>query len=412
MKHIELMAPAGSWESLSAALKAGCDSVYFGVSDLNMRANSAKKFTMEDLPRIVSRCHKKKVKCYLTLNVVMYDEDLDLMRELCDSAKSSGVDAVIATDMAAILYARSIDLDVHCSTQVNVSNIEAVKFFSQHADVIVLARELNLDQISRVCQQIQEQNITGPSGTLLGIEIFVHGALCVSIAGKCYMSLAIYDSSANRGKCFQPCRREYLVKDVVTGNELTIDNRYIMSPKDLCTIRFIDKILESGVSVLKIEGRGRSADYVYTVVKSYREAVELCAQNEYNEEKALVLEQELKTVFNRGFWHGGYYLGHKLGEWTDRYGSQATEEKTFIGRIKNYYPRVGICQIHLTAKDLRQGSEILIVGPTTGIVRCLVGSLHDDNGPVEVAKQGDKVTVPVPEKVRPNDSVYIVSKRT
>lgn len=411
-KQIELMAPVGSWESLAAAIKAKCDSVYFGVTELNMRASSSKKFTIKDLPDIVSRCHENNIKTYLTLNVVMYDEDLSLMRELCDAAKEAGITAVIATDMSAILYAREIGLPVHCSTQLNVSNIEAVRFFSKYADVIVLARELTLEQVAEICEKIQTQDIRGPSGNLLRIELFVHGALCVSIAGKCYMSLATYNSSANRGKCYQTCRREYRVYDVDTGAELNIKNRYVMSPKDLCTIRFLDKLIDSGATILKIEGRGRSADYVYTVVSAYREAIELYRRGDFSMEKAKLLEENLKTVFNRGFWHGGYYLGHKLGEWTETYGSQATKEKVFIGRVVNYYSKIGVCEIDLKAGDLEIGQDLLFTGNSTGILQTRVESIHDDNGPVEYAVKGEKVSVPVPEKVRVNDKVFILKERT
>lgn len=411
-KQIELMAPVGSWESLAAAIKAKCDSVYFGVTELNMRASSSKKFTIKDLPDIVSRCHENNIKTYLTLNVVMYDEDLSLMRELCDAAKEAGITAVIATDMSAILYAREIGLPVHCSTQLNVSNIEAVRFFSKYADVIVLARELTLEQVAEICEKIQTQDIRGPSGNLLRIELFVHGALCVSIAGKCYMSLATYNSSANRGKCYQTCRREYRVYDVDTGAELNIKNRYVMSPKDLCTIRFLDKLIDSGATILKIEGRGRSADYVYTVVSAYREAIELYRRGDFSMEKAKLLEENLKTVFNRGFWHGGYYLGHKLGEWTETYGSQATKEKVFIGRVVNYYSKIGVCEIDLKAGDLEIGQDLLFTGNSTGVLQTRVESIHDDNGPVEYAVKGEKVSVPVPEKVRVNDKVFILKERT
>lgn len=407
-KNIEIMAPAGSFESLQAAIKAGANSVYFGIKGLNMRSLGAKNFAIEDLPKIVEICSKNNVNTYLTLNTVIYDGDEDLMHSIANAAKSAGITAVIAMDMSPVLYCKSIGLEVHTSTQTNVSNIEAVKFFSQFADTIVLARELSLDQIKKICDQIKEQHITGPKGELLRIEIFVHGALCVSISGKCYMSLATYNKSANRGECLQTCRRKYRVYDDETGTELKIDNNYVMSPKDLCTITFLDKIINSGVSVLKIEGRGRSPDYVYTVVKAYREAVDLCISGEFTEEKAELLVKDLETVFNRGFWHGGYYLGNKLGEWSGTYGSKATKKKVYVGNVMNYYSNKKIGDFELKTESVSVGDEFVIIGPTTGVVKGKVKSIHSDEGPVKVGTKGMLISFPVSEKIRKSDKLYIL----
>ena len=337
MKQIELMAPDGSWENLRAAIKAGANSIYFGVGSLNMRARSAKNFSLEELPEIVKLCNDNNVKTYLTLNIVFYDNELLEMKNICDKAKEAGITAVIAADFAAIEYASSIGLDVHISTQANISNYSAVKFYAKYADVVVLARELDLEKIKDIIKKIKEDNLLGPKGNLLRVEIFVHGALCVSISGKCYMSLGLYNHSANRGDCLQPCRRKYQVTDTETKNELVIDNNFVMSPKDLCTISFLDKILDAGVEVLKIEGRGRSPEYVYSVVKTYREAVDSYLSGNYSPEKITFWKGELETVFNRGFWEGGYYLGKKMGEWSGEYGSLATKVKENLGKVENYY---------------------------------------------------------------------------
>jgi U32 family peptidase len=408
MKQIEIMAPAGSYESLHAAINAGANSVYFGIEQLNMRARAANNFTTEDLKKIVSICQENNVRTYLTLNTVMYDHDMILMKKICDTAKESGITAVILSDLAALQYARSIGLEVHMSTQANITNIEAVKFYSAFSDVIVLARELTLKQITSICTQIKEEGIKGPSGELIEVEIFVHGALCVAISGKCYMSLATYNSSANRGACLQNCRRAYKVIDEESGDELRIDNKYIMSPKDLCTIGFIDQIIESGVSVLKIEGRGRAPEYVDTVVRCYREAVESVLEGSYSKEKIDSWIVDLEKVFNRGFWHGGYYLGKELGEWSGTYGSQATTEKIFLGKVKNYFSKVGIGFFDLEAGSISIGDSYLITGPTTGVVEGKVEELMVNEKESDTAVKGDSITFPVSSKIRENDTLFMV----
>ncbi|PIN74383.1 collagenase-like protease [Candidatus Woesearchaeota archaeon CG10_big_fil_rev_8_21_14_0_10_45_16] len=408
---IEIMAPAGSYEALQAAIKAGANSVYFGIEQLNMRARAANNFTVDDLREIVRISRENNLKTYLTLNTVMYDHDITLMKKICDIAKESGLTAVICCDIAALSYARSIGLEVHMSTQTNISNFESVKFYSQFADVIVLARELTIQQIKSIVDQITAENIKGPSGNLVQIEIFVHGALCVAISGKCYMSLATYNSSANRGACLQNCRRAYRVIDEETGDELKVDNKYIMSPKDLCTIGFIDKILDTGVKVLKIEGRGRSPEYVYTVVKTYREAVDSYLAGTYTEDKVRIWIEKLETVFNRGFWHGGYYLGKQLGEWSGVYGSKATKEKSYIGKAENYYNEAKIAQFVLETGEVKVGEEIIITGPTTGVIETTVKSIFVDERGVVSAKKGNLITIPVEEKVRPNDKIFVLEKR-
>ncbi|MBN1646261.1 U32 family peptidase [Candidatus Woesearchaeota archaeon] len=409
---VEITAPVGSWESLHAALNAGADSVYFGVSKLNMRSRSSINFTLQDLQKIVKICKDKEVKTYLTVNIVMYDKDLPEMRKICNSAKKYGVTAVICTDVATIQYARSIDLEVHASTQLNVSNIEAVKFFSQWCDVIVLARELKLEQIKHIIDEIRKQEIKGPSGNLVQIELFVHGALCVSISGKCYMSLATYNFSANRGACLQNCRRKYRLYDEETGNELVVDNQYIMSPKDLCTIGFIDKIIEAGVRVFKIEGRGRSPDYVDTAVKVYKEAVDSYVTGEYTTKKAKEWTTRLEEVFNRGFWHGGYYLGKKLGEWSGVYGSKATKKKEFVGIVKNYFSKAKVGEFDIQTGEIEVGDNALITGPTTGVLKFKVESIFIDEKPCQNAGKGSTATITVPEKVRKNDKLFLVKDKT
>lgn len=408
------MAPVGSYESLMAAIKARADSVYFGIEQLNMRARSADNFSTKDLKKIAKICQKHNVKSYLTLNTIIYDEDMPLMKKICTAAKEARVTAIICMDIAALSYAHSIGLEVHMSTQANISNIEAVRFYAQFADVVVLARELTLKQIKKIVDEIKKQNITGPSGNLIQAEIFIHGALCVSISGKCYMSLATYNYSANRGACLQNCRRAYRVIDEETGDELKIENKYVMSPKDLCTIAFLDKILETGVSVLKIEGRGRSPEYVYATVKAYREAADSYFSGTYTQEKIDAWIKELEKVFNRGFWHGGYYLGKKLGEWSGVYGSKATLEKKYLGTAKNYFSKVNVGEFELETGELNVGDEILITGPTTGAVQTKVESIFIDKNSKSVgvrnAKKGTKVTIPVPEKIRENDKLYILVK--
>ncbi|MBT4445635.1 U32 family peptidase [archaeon] len=403
---IEIMAPAGSFESLRAAINAGCNSVYFGIEQLNMRARAANNFSTEDLKEIVKICKEAKIKTYLTLNTIMYDHDMNLMKKICDVAKEHGVTAVICSDVAAMSYARSINLEVHISTQANVSNFETLKFYASFADVVVLARELTIKQVEYISEKIKEENITGPSGQLVEIELFVHGALCVAVSGKCYMSLATYNSSANRGACLQNCRRSYKVIDEETGDELRIDNKYIMSPKDLCTIGFIDKIIDAGVSVLKIEGRGRSPDYVDTVVSCYNQAIVAYLDGTYTKEKIDAWIKRLETVFNRGFWHGGYYLGKELGDWSAAYGSKATKEKIYLGRAQNYFNKVQVAEFHLEANTLSVGDDILITGPTTGALNSKVTEILVNDQKSDTAKKGDVVTIPLPEKVRANDKLY------
>ncbi len=407
MGEIELMAPAGSWEALQAAIKAGAHSVYFGVEALNMRLHSRHNFTLSDLSQIASLCRNGGVRSYLTLNTLVYDDDMATVHQVCKALQGSGITAVIASDIAAIQCARSYGLLVHISTQQNISNVEAVRFFSRFADTVVLARELTLEQIRKICSAIQEQNICGPSGELVKIEIFVHGALCVSISGKCYMSLAQYNSSANRGACLQSCRRRYRVIDEETEQELVVENNYVMSPKDLCTVSFLDQILSSGVSVLKIEGRGRSPEYVHVVVSVYREALDAIAKGEFDGERVKGWVERLKTVYNRGFWHGGYYLGKELGEWSGSGGSLASLSKHYVGSVVRYYPRLKVAECKLESDDLAMGDRILITGPTTGVVEGKVTSLHDTSKtPVSAASKGSLVSFPIQERVRPKDKLY------
>jgi len=412
MNQIEIMSPAGSFAALHTAIKAGANSVYFGVEQLNMRARAANNFKVLDLEEITKLCKVNSVKTYLTVNTVLYDHDLTMMRNICDAAKTAGVTAVIASDLAVLQYASSIGLEIHISTQQNVSNIEAVKFFAKFADVIVLARELTLKQIKKIIEQIKEENITGPSGELVRIELFAHGALCVAISGKCYMSLATENASANRGACTQNCRRSYKVIDEENGNELVIDNKYIMSPKDLCTIGFLDQILAAGVSVLKLEGRGRSPDYVQTVTKCYREAADAIENKTYNEEKVKNWIKELETVYNRGFWQGGYYLGKQLGEWSGEYGSQATKHNEQIGRVTNYFRKSNIGEFVLEAGELKVGEEVLIIGDTTGTLKFKIESFLVNEKSATDAKKGDVITFPVPERVRINDKLFVSRDRT
>jgi len=410
-RKIEIMSPVGDFESLSASIKAGANSVYFGVRGLNMRSLGAKNFTIRDLKKIVRICNENNVKTYLTVNTVLYDEDIKFMKRIVDAAKKAKISAIIASDMAAIKYARSIKIEVHISTQLNVSNLEAVKFYSKFADVIILARELNLDQIKNICDKIKKQKIKGPNRELVKIEVFVHGALCVSISGKCYMSLALYNKSANRGECLQACRRSYKVTDEQTGNELTMDNKYVMSPKDLCCVGVLDKILNAGVSILKIEGRARSPDYAYTVTKVYQEAVDSHLNGKYTPYKIKSWIRELETVFNRGFWQGGYYLGKRLGEWSGKPGSQSKINKTFIGTVKNYFVKKGIALVYMNNGLLSVGDNLLIIGSTTGLLKSKIESIYKDDKPVDKAYKGSEITIPVKERVRKNDEVYLIKDK-
>ncbi len=406
------MSPVGSYESLHAAINAGADAVYFGVEQLNMRSRSAKKFTLDDLKHIADVCEKNDVKSYLALNTIVYDDELPLMREICNAAKSAGLSAVIATDIAAIAYARSIGLNVHISTQANVSNIEAVAFYAHFADVLVLARELTLEQIQRINEQILARKITGPSGEPVRIELFVHGAMCVSVSGKCYMSLATTNHSANRGECLQNCRKRYRVIDETTHEELIIDNKFVMSPKDLCTIGFVDKLIEAGATVFKIEGRGRSSDYVFHTTRAYREAIDSYFDKSYTPDKIKAWTSELENVFNRGFWHGGYYLGAKLGEWSGAYGSVAKKQKTYSGYAVNYFVKSGIAEFIIENADVKVGDTIAVTGPTTGYEERVVKSLFVNDRPRESATKGDDVTIPFDVRVRRNDKLYVIHDRT
>ena len=413
-KDLEIMAPAGNFECLHAAIEGGADSIYFGVGNLNMRSHSANNFSPEDLPEIVRICSSHGVRTYMTLNIVLYDGDLKSMEEALDAAKDAGVDAIIASDMAAILYCRRIGLEVHASTQLNVSNLEALKFYSQFADVIVLARELNLGQVKEIHDAILSEGIKGPSGNLVRIEMFAHGALCMAVSGKCYLSLHAYGKSGNRGECYQICRRGYEVTDLETGYKLDIDNKYIMSPKDLCTIEFMDKIIDAGVKVFKIEGRARSAEYVKRTVSCYRRAADAVCDGTYSLEMAAALKEELSEVFNRGFWDG-YYQGARLGEWSAVYGSHATRRKVYCGKVTNWYDRLGVAEILVESASLKVGDEYIVIGSTTGVYEGTVNEIRVDLKPVGEAVKGDLCSIPVsfPEewkgdpKLRRGDRLYL-----
>lgn len=398
MEKLEIMAPAGNFECLHAALQSGADSVYFGVEKLNMRSHSANNFTSADLPEVCRICREAGAKSYLTLNIALFQDDLEAMRTTLDAALSAGVSAVIASDMAAIMYARQIGLEVHISTQLSISNVEALRFYAQFADVIVLARELNLGQVKEIHETILRENICGPSGELVRIEMFAHGALCMAISGKCYLSLHEYGASANRGSCYQICRRGYRVTDLETGNELEVDNKYIMSPKDLCTIEFMDKIIDAGVTVFKIEGRARSAEYVWRTVSCYRRAADAVIAGNYTPELAAELKKELSEVFNRGFWDG-YYQGARLGQWSDVYGSHATRVKSNLGRISNWFGKLGVAEVQLESADLHVGDEVMIIGPTSGVNQFTVSEIRLDLEPVEMAPKGSLISIPVPVAV-------------
>lgn len=405
----EIMAPVGSRESLAAAIQAGAGSVYFGIEKLNMRAHSASTFTISDLREIAETCNARGIKTYLTVNTIIYGEDIPLMREIVDAAKAAGISAVIASDVAVMTYCNSIGQEVHLSTQLNISNIEALKFYAQFADVVVLARELNLDQVAEIYRQIEEQHICGPSGEQIRIEMFCHGALCMAISGKCYLSLQNANRSANRGECVQICRRSYRVTDMETGNELEIDNKYIMSPKDLKTVRFIDRMMKSGVRVFKIEGRARGPEYVYTVVKCYREAIQSVLDGTFTEEKKDAWDERLATVFNRGFWDG-YYQGQTLGEWNKNYGSAATERKVYCAKGIKYFSKLGVAEFQVEASEFSVGDKLLITGPTTGVIYLDCTEIRYDLKPVDTALKGQRVSIPVPEKVRPSDKLFKIVK--
>ena len=405
-KELEIMAPAGNFECLQAAIQGGADSVYFGVGKLNMRSHSANNFAPEDLQKVVEICRKAGVKSYLTLNICLYPEDIEDAREALLAAKQAGVSAVIASDMAAILMCREIGLEVHISTQLSISNAQALKFYAQWADVVVLARELNLGQVKSIYETIVREQIKGPSGQLVRIEMFAHGALCMAISGKCYLSLHAYGASANRGACYQICRRGYEVTDLETGNKLDIENKYIMSPKDLCTIEFMDKIIDAGVTVFKIEGRARSAEYVKTVASCYRRAADAVCDGEYTPELAASLKEELAKVFNRGFWDG-YYQGARLGEWSEVYGSKATRRKVYCGKITNWFAKIGVAEILVESASLKVGDTILIIGPSTGVIEYKVPEIRVDLKSVPEATKGTFCSIPMENKLRRSDKVYL-----
>ncbi len=405
-EDFEIMAPVGSRDSLTAALQAHADSIYFGIEHLNMRAHSASAFSIDDLKEIAATCREHGVKSYLTVNTIIYGEDLPLMRQILDAAREAGISAVIGSDIAVMSYARQIGVEVHLSTQLNISNLEALRFYAQFADVVVLARELNIRQVREIYEGIVREHICGPSGQLIRIEMFCHGALCMAVSGKCYLSLQNTGRSANRGECMQICRRSYVVKDKETDIELEVDNKYIMSPKDLKTIRFLDQLVDAGVRVFKIEGRARGPEYVRTVVECYSEALECILSGSFDEAAKDAWDVRLATVFNRGFWDG-YYQGQRLGEWTQVYGSQATERKVYVGRGTKYYSRLALGEFHIEATELHVGDKFLVTGPTTGAIYGVIEEMHDDsNAPVTVARQGANVSFHVDAKIRRSDKLF------
>lgn len=404
-KGIEITAPAGSWESLAAAVQGGADSVYFGVEQLNMRAGSANNFTIADLKNIADICRKNGLKSYLTVNVVVYDSEIEQMHQIVDAAVSNGISAIIASDISVIDYAFRKGIEVHISTQMNISNAEALIFYSRWADVVVLARELNLDQVKHITSEIREKDIRGPKGELVRIEMFAHGALCMAISGKCYLSLHENNTSANRGNCYQTCRKSYLVTEKESGYQLEIDNEHIMSPKDLCTIGFIDRMIDAGVTVFKIEGRARSAEYVKIVSSCYNEAVNAVLDGTYSDKKTALWKERLSSVFNRGFWDG-YYLGQKLGEWNTGYGSAASRRKVYLGKITNYFTRLKVAEIKVENGELKKGDSILIIGPTTGVVEYVVSEIRVDLKETETARQGEHCSIIAPDYLRRSDKVY------
>ena len=404
-RSIELMSPAGSYEALMAAIKAGCNSVYFGVEQLNMRARSSNNFTLEDLKRVAEIGKENNVKTYLTLNTILYDHDITLMKSIVSTAKESGVTAIIAADHAVMNYAKKIGMEIHISTQANVSNIDTVEFYANYADVVVLARELSLMQVADISREIKRRNITGPSGKLVELEIFAHGALCMAVSGKCYLSLHSHFASANRGACIQNCRRSYVVTDKEDGIEFEVDNEFIMSAKDLCTIDFLDKILDAGVSVLKLEGRGRSVDYVHTVTRCYNEAINAYLEGTYTKEKVENWKSQLATVFNRGFWDG-YYLGRKMGEWCDENGSKSSKRKIYLAKGLKYFDQANVGEFKCESHSLSVGDEIIITGPTTGYLQMMIDELRVNGKPVEKVVKGDEFTIATPDRIRQSDKLY------
>ena len=406
MEKLEIMAPAGNFECLQAAIQGGADSVYFGVGNLNMRSPSANNFAVEDLPQVCDICRAAGIKSYLTVNITFYNEDLVAMKQLLLAARAAGVTAVIASDMAAIMEARQLGIEVHISTQLSISNIESLRFYSQFADVIVLARELTLFQVKEIHEAIVREGIKGPSGNLVRIELFCHGALCMAVSGKCYLSLHAHNASANRGSCYQVCRRSYLVTDTDDGNQLEIDNKYIMSPKDLCTIEFMDRIIDAGVTVFKIEGRARSGEYVKTAARAYRDAADAVQNGTYTAEFGTELKARLATVFNRGFWDG-YYLGAKLGEWSDVYGNKATRSKQYIGKITNWFEKIGIAEVQIETGQISVGDPVIISGPTTGVIEFEIPEIRVDLKPVQTARKGDLCSIPCATKLRRSDKIFL-----
>ncbi len=406
MEHLEIMAPAGNFECLQAAIQGGADSVYFGVGNLNMRSHSANNFSVEDLPEVCRICREAGIKSYLTVNITFYNEDLEPMRQLLRAALASGVTAVIASDMAAILEARRLGIEVHISTQLSISNIESLRFYAQFADVIVLARELTLFQVKEIHEAIVREGIKGPGGELVRLEMFCHGALCMAVSGKCYLSLHAHNASANRGSCYQVCRRSYLVTDTDDGYQLEIDNKYIMSPKDLCTIEFMDRIIDAGVTVFKIDGRARSGEYVKTAARAYRDAADAVQAGSYSAELGARLKERLATVFNRGFWDG-YYLGAKMGEWSDVYGNKATRTKKYIGKITNWFEKLGVAEVQIETGEISVGDPVIISGPTTGVVEFDVPEIRVDLKPVQTAHKGELCSIPCKTKLRRSDKIFL-----
>lgn len=410
MKNIEIMAPVGSFEALGAAIEAGCNSVYFGVQQLNMRTRAAHNFSLEELVEVADRCKEAGIRSYITLNVLLYEHDMAMMRQIIDTAKKAGISAIIVQDMAAIQYAREIGMPIQASTQLSISNFESMKFYAQFADTIVLARELDLPMMKRICDGIQKEQIKGPSGELVRIEVFVHGALCIAQSGRCHMSLLQNNTSAQRGACLQECRKKYRIIDDETGKEMVVDNEYVLSPKDLCAIPFLDKLIDTGISVLKIEGRGRSPLYVSTVVRVYREAADSVLNGTFTQERVQEWMKRLEKVYNRGFTEG-YYLGRKLPEWSGDPGNHATHERIFVGNVVHYYPRVGVAEIEVQATDLMKGEEYAIMGKVTGVLEDTVQEMKIDDAPVEKSQKGVIVTLPVRRAVRRNDKMYVLRKR-
>jgi putative protease len=404
-KDMEIMSPAGNFECLSAAIQGGADSVYFGVGDLNMRSRSANNFTIDDLHEIVERCREKGINAYLTLNAIMFDEDMAMMRELVDVAGETGVSAVIASDPATIMYASTKGVEIHLSTQVNITNFESLRFYSQYADVVVPARELNLEQVKYIYEQIVANKLCGPRKTFIRLEMFAHGALCMAISGKCYLSLHEYNASANSGSCYQICRRSYTVADKETGRVLDVDNQYIMSPKDLCTIDFLDRMIEAGVRVFKIEGRARSAEYVKIVTRSYSQALEAIVAGDYSPENRVRWKKSLSTVFNRGFWDG-YYLGKRLGEWSDTYGNKASKRKIYTGKVTNFFANISVAEILIESGELLISDDVLIIGPTTGVIELSIKEIRVELKPVNKSVKGEYCSIVVSDKVRRGDKLY------